>query len=157
MPSKTRSRVLCLDDDKDACEMLSVLMNSYGIEATCVQSSAEAWLKIKKERFDLYLLDAWLPGLDGFEFCRELRELDSNTPVVFYSGAAYDTDKDKGIAAGANVYVTKPDVEGLMATVMELIAIAKADNVVARRVRNHLASAESSLSSHFFCVETVLD
>jgi len=156
VPSKTRSRVLCLDDDKDACEMLSVLMDSYGIEATCVQSAAEAWLKIKKERFDLYLLDVWLPRHDGFEFCRQLRELDSNTPVVFYSGAGYDTDKEKGIAAGANVYVIKPDVEGLIATVVDLIATAKTDNVAARWARSHLASAESS-PPHFFSVETVLD
>ncbi len=156
MPSQTRSRVLCLDDDKDACEMLSVLLNSYGIDATCVQSAAEAWLEIKVERFDLYLLDAWLPRLDGFEFCRQLRELDSNTPVVFYSGAGYETDKRKGIAAGANAYVTKPDVEGLIAIIVELVAKAKADNVVTRWVRKHLAPAENSFSAKFSSVE-VLD
>lgn len=157
MPPQTRSRVLCVDDDKDACEMLSVLMNSYGIDATCAQSAAEAWLKIKKERFDLYLLDGWLPHVDGFEFCRELRRVDSNTPIIFYSGAAYDTDKQKGIAAGANAYVTKPDVEGLIETIVDLIATAKADNIVARWVGNHLVPAEASLSAQYFSVKTVLD
>ena len=158
MPSQTRARVLCVDDDKDACEMLSVLMNSYGIDATCAQSAREAWLKIQTERFDLYLLDAWLPRVDGFEFCRQVREVDSNTPIVFYSGAAYDTDKQKGIAAGANAYVNKPDVEGLIETIVDLIAKAKADDVAARWVGLQLLPpAESSLSAQFFNVETVLD
>jgi len=77
MPSDThthtRSRVLCVDDDLDACEMLRVLLKSYGIDATCAQSAAEAWPLIKAEYFNLYLLDAWLPNLDGFEFCRQIR------------------------------------------------------------------------------------
>ncbi len=125
MPSHTRSRVLCVDDDQDACEMLRVLMNSHRIDATCVRSAAEAWLMIKAKRFDLYLLDAWLPNLDGFEFCRQIREYDPNTPILFYSGAAYDADKQRGIAAGANAYVTKPDVEGLVDATSRLIAEVK--------------------------------
>jgi CheY-like chemotaxis protein len=157
MPSETRSRVLCVDDDLDACEMLSVLMNSYGIDATCLQSAAEAWLKIKTEYFDLYLLDGWLPRVDGFEFCRQIREFDPNTPIVFYSGAAYDTDKQKGLAAGANAYVTKPDVEGLIGTMMGLIAKAKADDVVAPWIGSQFAPVETSLSAQFFSVETALD
>jgi DNA-binding response OmpR family regulator len=154
MPSNTRSRVLCVDDDEDACEMLSLLLNSYRIDATCVRSAAEAWLKIKAERFDLYLLDVWLPRLDGFEFCRQLREFDSTTPILFYSGAAYDADKQKGIAAGANAYVTKPDVEGLIETISNLIAKAKADDVAARWVGNQLPPAQNSLSAQFFSVKT---
>jgi len=53
MPSNTLSRVLCVDGDKDACELLSVLMNSYRILVTCAQSAAEAWRLIKAECFDL--------------------------------------------------------------------------------------------------------
>lgn len=160
MPSKIRSRVLCVDDDQDACEMLSVLLNAYEIDASCAPSAAEAWLKIKAERFDLYLLDAWLPGLDGFEFCRQIRETDSNTPIVFYSGAAYDADKLKGIAAGANAYVTKPNVEGLVKTMLDLMATANAkahDVVVARWFVNPIRPAKKSFSARFLSVETVLD
>ncbi len=142
MPSNTLSRVLCVDDDEDACEMLSFLLKSHRIDATCVRSAAEAWLKIKAECFDLYLLDVWLPQLDGYEFCRQIRELDSKTPILFYSGAAYDADKQKGIAAGANGYVIKPDIEGLIETMMDLIAKAKAYNVAARWVGNPRRPAE---------------
>jgi len=125
MPTLNRSRVLFVDDDEDACEILSLLMPSYGIDATCVHSAAAAWPFIRRECFDLYVLDGWLPGIDGFEFCRQIRELDSDIPILFYSGAAYDADKQKGMAAGANAYVTKPDVERLIKTIGELTAQAR--------------------------------
>ncbi|HEV2826766.1 MAG TPA: response regulator [Pyrinomonadaceae bacterium] len=126
MPTLNRSRVLCVDDDQDACEILSLLLNSYEIDATCVQSAVDAWPLIKGRTFDLFLLDGWLPEMDGFEFCRRIRELDSETPILFYSGAAYDADKQKGIAAGANAYVAKPDFELLLDTIRGLIGTAKA-------------------------------
>ena len=132
------TRVLFVDDDEDACEILSLLMSSCGIDATCVQSAVEAWPLIKTQCFDLFVLDGWLPGIDGFEFCRQIRESDSDTPILFYSGAAYDTDKQKGISAGANAYVTKPDVDGLIKTIEDLIAKAKALDVDSPVVISHL-------------------
>ena len=149
MPPETRSRVLCVDDDQDACEMLSALMNLHGIDATCVRSAAEAWPLIKTERFHLYVLDGWLPKVDGFEFCRQLRGSDSHTPILFYSGAAYQADKQKGIAAGANGYVIKPNVEGLIETIIDLIANAR-NEVTEGSVRNRGASFEPSPSAQFF-------
>ena len=159
MPSDThtRSRVLCVDDDLDACEMLSELLKSHLIEVTCAQSAAEAWPLIRAECFDLYLLDAWLPNLDGFEFCRRIRAFDSTTPIVFYSGAAYDVDKLKGIAAGATAYVIKPDVEGLIETISNLIAKAKADDVATRWVSNERRPAEGWFSAQAFSVKTAGD
>ena len=131
MPTLTLSeaRVLSVDDDVDACEMLRILLKTEQIDVTCVQSAAAAWPKIKTERFDLYLLDAWLPDIDGFELCRQIRVNDPTTPILFYSGAAYNADKEKGIAAGANAYVTKPDVSGLMKTMVDLIAKAGAETL----------------------------
>jgi DNA-binding response OmpR family regulator len=155
MPSNALSRVLCVDDDKDACEMLSMLMNSYRIHVTCAQSAAEAWRLIKAERFDLYMLDTWLPQTDGFEFCRQIRELDSVTPILFYSGAAYEADKQMGIAVGANAYLTKPDVEGIIETVVDLIAKAKVEEVARRRVVNQFHPPEKSLSARYFSVAAV--
>lgn len=153
MPNATRSRVLCVDDDEDACEMLGFLLKPHQIDATCVRSAADAWLKIKAERFDLYLLDGWLPEIDGFEFCRQIRTFDSTTPILFYSGAAYDADKQKGIAAGANAYVIKPDIDGLIKAIEDLIAKAKADYVAARLHRILCRPAEKkALSGQAFSV-----
>jgi CheY-like chemotaxis protein len=57
------------------------------IEAKAVGTAAQALSMIQTERFDLYLLDGWLPGLDGFELCRQLRAFDPHTPILFFSGA----------------------------------------------------------------------
>ena len=154
MPSSPRSRILCVDDDEDACEMLSVLMKTYGLEATCAGSAADAWHLITTECFDLYMLDAWLPVLDGFEFCRRLRQFDSSTPIVFYSGAAYEADKQKGLAAGANAYVTKPDVDRLIKTLKRLIAEAKVNDIVVdhQLKRDHRPS-QGSFQSQWFSFE----
>ena len=138
MPTLNRSRVLFVDDDEDACEILRLLMSSCGIDSTCAQSAVEAWPLIRGQSFDLFVLDGWLPGIDGFEFCRQIREFDSNTPILFYSGAAYDADKQKGIAAGANAYVTKPDVDGLIKAIADVVAKAKAHDVDSRRVIDHV-------------------
>lgn len=118
-------RVLCVDDDPDACAMLSELLKLSGIKCQCAESATEAWKMIRIERFDLYLLDAWLPDLDGFEFCKQIRATDTSTPILFYSGAAYDSDRQKGIAAGANAYVVKPGVENLVETMSQLVAEAR--------------------------------
>lgn len=134
MPTLNEPRVLFVDDDEDACEMLRLLMRSCGIDATCALSASEAWALIGEQCFDLFVLDGWLPGIDGFEFCRQIRELDSDTPILFYSGAAYHADKQRGIAAGANAYVVKPDVDGLLQTIADLVAEVSAPPVDPRVV-----------------------
>lgn len=122
MPSTPHFRVLCVDDDLDACEMLSELLKLSEIDCVCARSAEEARRMISKQSFDLYVLDGWLPRLDGFEFCRQIRMGDSITPILFYSGAAYDSDKQKGFAAGANAYLVKPNVESLVETMLSLLA-----------------------------------
>ena len=124
MQSNPQPRVLCVDDDEEAREMLSALLKFSLIETRAVGTAAQALSLIQAEHFDLYLLDAWLPDLDGFELCRRVRVLDPQTPILFYSGAAYDDDKKRGIEAGANAYVTKPDVDGLLGRVTKLVSPA---------------------------------
>jgi DNA-binding response OmpR family regulator len=80
---------------------------------------------IQTERFDLYLLDARLPDLDGFELCRRMRAFDPHTPILFFSGAAYADDKKRGIEAGADAYVIKPDLDGLLASIKQFVSHAE--------------------------------
>lgn len=157
MPTLNRSRVLCVDDDEDACEVFRMLLSSYGLDATCVQSAAAAWPLIKGHPFDLYILDGWLPQIDGFEFCRQLREFDADTPILFYSGAAYDADKRNGLAAGANAYVTKPDFEGLMEAIANLTAKARVRAVKSRWVGQQCEPATSSPSGQLFSLASAGD
>ena len=80
------------------------------------------------------MLEGWLPYIDGFAFCRQLRESDAKTPILFYSGAAYESDRQKGIAAGANDYVAKPDIESLIEKMVDLIAQANTQPITANRL-----------------------
>jgi two-component system OmpR family response regulator len=121
MPFNPQPRALCVEDDEDSRDMLSTLLRFLRIEAKAVATAAQALSLIQAERFDLYLLDAWLPDLDGFELCRRMRNFDPHTPILFFSGAAFDDDKKKGIEAGANAYVTKPDVDGLVGSITQFV------------------------------------
>ena len=105
--------------------MLITLLRLALIEAKAVGTAAQALSLIQTERFDLYLLDAWLPGLDGFELCRRMRAFDPHTPILFFSGAAYEADKKRGIEAGADAYVIKPDVDGLVGSITQLVSHAE--------------------------------
>jgi DNA-binding response OmpR family regulator len=121
MIADPRPRVLYVDDDEDSREMLSMILSDMGIETMTAATGAQALERAKAERFDLYLLDGWLPDLDGFELCRRLRIFDRDTPILFYSGAGYDEDRRRGTEAGADDYVVKPDVEGLLRSLSQLV------------------------------------
>ena len=125
MPNDSNPRVLCVDDDEDSREMLGLLLKYWRIETKTVGTAAQALSSIQAERFDLYMLDAVLPDLDGFELCRRMRKLDPHTPILFFSGAAYETDKQRGIEAGANDYVSKPDVEGVLGRIKQFLTPAQ--------------------------------
>jgi DNA-binding response OmpR family regulator len=122
MTANPRPRVLCVDDDEDSRDMLSAILSFSRLEAKAVGSAAQALSLIQKERFDLYLLDTRLPDIDGFELCRRMRIFDPQTPILFFSGAAYEADKKKGIEAGADAYLTKPDIEELLETIEQFVS-----------------------------------
>ena len=125
MLSNPRPRVLCVDDDNDCRVMLSTLLQIQLVEAKTVGTSAQALLAMQAERFDLYSLDTRLPGLNGFELCREIREVEPYAPILFFSAAGYEADKKRGIAAGANGYVIKPDIHGLLRSVEHFLRMAQ--------------------------------
>ena len=125
MLSNPQPRVLCVDQNEDAREMLSELLKCSLIETRAVGTAAQALSLIQSEHFDLYLLEAYLPDLDGVELCRRLRVLDAQTPVLFFSGAAYEDDKRRAVEAGATGYVNKPYIDKLLGSVAELVPMAK--------------------------------
>jgi two-component system, OmpR family, response regulator len=125
MPHESRLRVLCVDDDEDSRVMLTTLLKLALINAKAVGTGAQALSLVQAEPFDLYMLDSRLPDLDGFELCRRLRALDPHTPILFFSGAAFEADKTKGIEAGANAYVVKPDFDGLVRNIKQFAFAAE--------------------------------
>jgi len=77
----------------------------------------------KEQDVDLYLVDNWMPGASGMDLTQKLREFDIKTPILFYSGAAYEADREAAYVSGAQGYLVKPaDGDQLIAEVGRLIA-----------------------------------
>lgn len=121
--SLRKGRILCADDNSDTRELVFLMLQSSGHDVTCVGSGAEALDLLKREKFDLIVFDNWMPEITGTELTRRIREFDKTTPILFYSAAAYEADKQAALDAGAQRYLTKPDgIEHLLDEVDKLIA-----------------------------------
>jgi two-component system, OmpR family, response regulator len=119
-------RILCTEDDADTRDLIVLMLKANNCDVVTSSSSPESVHLARTQRFDLYLLDNWLPGSSGTELCQELRKFDSKTPILFYSGAAYDEDKRHAQECGAQGYLTKPaDGDQLVAEVLRLITTSK--------------------------------
>ncbi len=126
--------------------MLTALLGITLIEAKAVGTAAQALSSIRAEPFDLYLLDSRLPDADGFELCRRIRDYDHpQTPILFFPGAAYEADKKKGIEAGANAYVIKPDVEGLLGSIKQVVSPEESAAATVLPFRPNINSVSPSL------------
>ena len=126
MSFNPRLRVLYVDNNEDCGAMITASLNCSKIETRVAASGSQALALMKAERFDLYVLEAWLPDLDGFELCQRMRLADPNTPVIFFSGAAYESDKKRGFVAGADAYVSKPDIDALVGKIDQYVPNATA-------------------------------
>lgn len=117
-------RILCVDDDVDTCEMMSILLGEYHFAAA--HSLDAAVRSIDSESFDLYIFDNWMPGGSGLELCRKVRERGLATPIIFVSGAAQSSDIDEAKAAGADKYLIKPCEPNLLRQVVKELIFSAA-------------------------------
>ena len=102
-----KQRILIGDDDENIAELISLYLMKECYE-TYIVNDGEAALKIFPEfKPNLILLDLMLPGVDGFEICREVRS-QKNTPIIMVSAKKDDIDKIRGLGLGADDYMTKP-------------------------------------------------
>ncbi len=119
--SNRQRRILYAEDNEDSRELVSVQCELSGIKVVTAQTVGEAWRTAQNEFFNLYLLDSRFPDGDGLDLCRRLRSLAPLSPILFYSGDAYEAHKQNGLAAGANGYLTKPYMADLAETISETI------------------------------------
>lgn len=121
MTSVARKRILCVEDDEDTREMMDLLLGQYGYEPIIADSVSDALDRVKSGGLSLCILDDWTTKFKGIELCQQIRAFDSFTPIMFYSGAGYEADIKKGLAAGAQAYLVKPDFDQLKPTIDRLI------------------------------------
>ena len=101
------SRILIVEDEKDIAELEKDYLELSGFEVEIVNDGTEGLEKALAEDFDLYILDLMLPGVDGFEICKRIRDV-KDTPILMVSAKRDDIDKIRGLGLGADDYVTKP-------------------------------------------------
>lgn len=119
----TDRRALYVEDDADTREMVKVWLRLHGFQVTAVCTASEALGLVKAGEFHVVILDNWLPEVSGVSLCRQIRALGYDLPVIFVSGAAYESDIQEAIAAGAQGYLTKPvDLSELLYTVNQLVS-----------------------------------
>jgi len=122
MPPSKR-RILYVEDDADTRELVSFVLRQENYDVVLAENNDKALLLARTMHFDLYMIDNWMPGGSGIDLCERLREFDPNTPILFYSGAAYDRDKRAAFAAGAQGYLTKPvENDRLISEVSKLVS-----------------------------------
>jgi DNA-binding response OmpR family regulator len=117
-----KCRILCVDDHEDSSELLKLLLTEADNEVHIAHTMDEAVQLAKAHEFDLYVIDKHLPDGSGVELCRMLGELTPGVPCIFYSGDTYETHRQEALAAGADAFVAKPDVDALIATVENILS-----------------------------------
>ena len=124
------SKILIVEDEIAIAELEKDYLELSGFEVEVETQGDVGLLRALKEEFDLIILDLMLPGVDGFEICRKIRET-KNTPIIIVSAKKDDIDKIRGLGMGADDYMTKPFSPS------EMVA----------RVKAHLARYERLVSS----------
>lgn len=124
------SRILIVEDEETIADLERDYLELSGFEVEVANDGETGLEKALTDQFDLVILDLMLPGVDGFEICREVRQK-KNTPIIMVSAKKDDIDKIRGLGLGADDYMTKPFSPS------ELVA----------RVKAHLARYERLIGS----------
>lgn len=100
-------KILIVEDDNDIAELERDYLEASGFAVTIENDGTQGRTAALTGEYDLIVLDLMLPGVDGFNICRELRQT-SDIPVIFVSARQTDVDKIRGFGLGADDYLTKP-------------------------------------------------
>ena len=101
------SRILIVEDEVAIADLEKDYLELSGFEVEIENDGTKGLERALHEEFDLFILDLMLPGVDGFEICKKIREI-KNTPILMVSAKKDDIDKIRGLGLGADDYVTKP-------------------------------------------------
>jgi len=102
-----KTKILVVDDEKEIADLLEIYLISDGFEVLKAYNGEEGLKILEQEKVDLMLLDVMMPGIDGLEMCRRVRE-DKNIPIIIVSAKSQELDKILGLSTGADDYVSKP-------------------------------------------------
>ena len=117
----TKQKILIVDDDENIAELISLYLTKECFDTKMVHDGEEALYAFDSYQPNLVLLDLMLPGIDGYQVCREIRSK-SNTPIIMLSAKGEVFDKVLGLELGADDYIIKPfDSKELVARVKAVL------------------------------------
>ena len=103
----SNEKILVVDDDKNICELLRLYLVKEGYGVTIANDGTAALQEFDKLHPDLVLLDVMMPGIDGWEVCRKIRQ-NNQTPIIMLTAKGETYDKVLGLELGADDYIVKP-------------------------------------------------
>lgn len=112
-------KILVVDDEREIADLVTLYLENEGYRVFKCYSGSDAMFTIEREQLDMAILDVMLPGIDGMEICKRIRE-NHNYPVIMLTAKGEETDKITGLTLGADDYITKPFLP------LELVARVKA-------------------------------
>ena len=101
------SKILIVEDEEAIADLEKDYLELSGFEVEIENTGDRGLARALSEDFDMFILDLMLPGIDGFEICKRIRE-QKNTPILMVSAKKDDIDKIRGLGLGADDYMTKP-------------------------------------------------
>ncbi len=119
--NKPKTRILFVDDNEDTRLMVTCWLGYVDCEVMTADCLASGLQLALRGIFDVVVVDSRLPDGTGRDLCQKIREFDAVTPIIFYSGEAYETDRARALACGAQDYVVKPDLDSLPKAIARLV------------------------------------
>lgn len=111
-------KILVVEDNQDLARLLDLHLRDLSYDVDLAFDGAAGWAQIKKNTYDLIILDLMLPGIDGLEICRRIRTQPIYTAILMLTSKSTELDRVLGLEMGADDYVTKPfSIRELMARV----------------------------------------
>jgi len=104
----TMTSILLVEDDPDIANLLDLHLSDEGYEVDIVSEGDEGLTRALSEDYALVILDIMLPGMDGFDICREIRAEKRSLPILMLTAKSEEVDKVLGLELGADDYITKP-------------------------------------------------
>jgi len=155
----SEKKILIIEDHTDLANILSLNLSDLDYSVTHADDGLKGLNYLENESFDLVVLDLMLPGMDGIEICRRIRNQNNYTPVLMLTSKSSEIDRVLGLEIGADDYVTKPfSVRELMARIKALFRRVEAfsissDNTEDDRNNIVLGNLEVDADTHKVSIE----
>jgi len=136
-------KILVVEDDRDLNRTVCTFLNTSGYEATGCLSANDAYDAMYGTMFDLIVSDIMMPGIDGFEFAKTVRELNTDIPILFMTARDDIASKQRGFRIGVDDYMVKPiDLDELFLRIGALLRRAKIASSRKLKIGNFVMDAD---------------